>query len=107
PRSRLLRVYGPLVAAAALFVLMASLVPTVDRKVVTRTVASGTAPDLGAQGGGDAAGPAAGGAASAAAAGTGATGRRTTVPPGAHGPCADRQQQVPGDAYSPPCIAFS
>ena len=39
PRTRLLRGYGPLVAAALLFVLMATFVPTVGKQVETRTVA--------------------------------------------------------------------
>jgi hypothetical protein len=29
------------------------------------------------------------------------------VPPGSAGACPDRKLQVPGDGYSPPCVAFS
>ena len=50
PRTRLLRGYGPLVAAALLFVLMATFVPTVGKQVETRTVA-GAAADAASGGG--------------------------------------------------------
>jgi hypothetical protein len=107
--SRLLRGYGPLVAAALLFLLMAVFVPTVDREVVT---AAGTAGGTGGSGGGadvlgssetaadGSSGAAAGGGAAAAAAGKGA------LPPGVKSGCPDRQKQTK-DQYSPPCVTFS
>lgn len=38
--------------------------------------------------------------------GTGGGGEQA-APPGAAGGCPDRQEQVPGDPYSPPCVSFS
>jgi hypothetical protein len=87
--------------------------PTVGRKVVTVNgqgagdgssldgvdqgpAASGDAGAGGAQGGGTGGGRAAAGAVAKGAA-----------PPGSAGACADRKLQVPGDGYSPPCVAFS
>src|SRR5581483_2342192 len=111
--SRLLRGYGPLVAFVVVFLLIAILVPTADRPVVTRDVASGATGDNGgvlgeqqqsgdvASGGGSATG---GGGATASG---GGTVKKGALPPGVKGSCPDRTKQVPNDPYSPPCISFS
>jgi hypothetical protein len=109
PRTRLLRGYGPLVAAALLFVLMATFVPTVGKQVETRTVAGA---DAASADGGASAPDAGGGADVPGAAGTGAAvasraRARPGVAPGRVAGCADRTAQVPGDPYSPPCVEFS
>ena len=111
PRTRLLRGYGPLVAAALLFVLMATFVPTVGKQVETRTIAGAAA---GAATGGDGVSTpdAVGstdvpGAAGTAAAVASRARARPGVTPGRVAGCADRTAQVPGDPYSPPCIDFS
>ena len=107
--TRLLRGYGPLLAAALLFLLMAVFVPTVDRDVV---VASAGDQSLGAGAGGGAdvlgGGAAAGstGGSGGGATGTAAAGKRA-LPPGVKSGCPDRQKQVPNDPYSPPCVTFS
>jgi hypothetical protein len=127
---RLLKGYGPLAALLLAFLLMAWLVPTVapTQDVVhltrTATAGSGTAGSTGhastkaggsstsgAGSTGTSAGGTAGtgtgtgagtsGAAGSAGAGTGA------VATGKTGACAGQTEQVPGDPYSPPCIAFS
>jgi hypothetical protein len=111
PRTRLLRGYGPLAAAALLFVLMASFVPTVGKQIETRTV-TGAAADA-AAGGGAASGTDVGGAGDVpgAAGSTAAVASRARarpgIAPGRVTGCADRKAQVPGDPYSPPCVDFS
>jgi hypothetical protein len=107
--SRLLRGYGPLLAAMLAFLLMAVFVPTVDRQVVTAT---GTAAGNGGEAGsgadvlGDSS--ASGGGAAAGAAATGAGGaRKGALPPGVKAGCTDRQRQISNDPYSPPCVTFS
>ena len=142
PSARLLRGYGPLLAFAILFVLMAAFVPSVGPQVRTVTVAGPGAGDPGAGGGTPFTGesdpgvagpeqPASGPAGSSGTAsgppstrtaagragqpgGTPAAGSAPTRPQAgpasaaaAVGPCAGRKAQVPGDAYSPPCMAFS
>jgi hypothetical protein len=104
------RGYGPLLAAALLFLLMAVFVPTVDREVVT---AAGTAAGASGEGGADVLGNNATAAdGTAAAAGGGAAGGGGTaagkgaLPPGVKSGCPDRQKQVK-DPYSPPCVTFS
>ncbi|MFL6206264.1 MAG: hypothetical protein ACJ739_13035 [Acidimicrobiales bacterium] len=107
---RVVRSYGPLLAVAMVFLLMAVVVPTADRaheayagNVEVPTFATGQA-----------AGPEGAAAAGAAATdGTAAAGD-TTGGAGSGGgsqggvtPCTDRTLQVPGDPYSPPCYAFS
>jgi len=111
PSSRLLRGYGPLLAFVVVFLLIAILVPTADRPVVTRDVASGANGGgvLGTQTeSGDAAsggaGDVAGGGGTAAG---GGTVKKGALPPGVKGSCPDRTKQVPNDPYSPPCISFS
>ena len=110
--SRLLRGYGPLAGLAALLLLMSLLVPSKTQAPV-EVAADGAAPASGpgtaagagggspaGQGGGGAEAP--GGGAAAPAAGT-----PGSPPPGTGvRPCPDREEQQPGDPYSPPCIAF-
>lgn len=108
--QRLLRGYGPLAVFALMLLLMSVLVPSKvpDKASLASNTGSksgsgsklttqgpetvSTTPDGAAAAGGD----------PAAAGGGGAAGV-----PGATGGCPDRQEQVPGDPYSPPCIAFS
>jgi len=123
--GRLLKGYGPLAALLVAFVLMAVLVPTKapQQEVVHETqtvqgsgaagsaagttgttVPGATASGGAATGSGSAAtGAGAAGAAAAAAKTAGAA----TQPTGKTGACAGQAEQVPGDPYSPPCIAFS
>lgn len=101
--ARILRGYGPLVAFAVLFALMATLLPSTIRSSDTASGAAGpayTGTDTGA-------GTTEGTEGTAGTAGT--AGRTTTVqkPPAAQASCPDRAVQVPGDPYSPPCVAFS
>ncbi|MEY2461304.1 MAG: hypothetical protein QOG30_3134, partial [Acidimicrobiaceae bacterium] len=105
--QRLLRGYGPLAVLIVTLLLMSLLIPSkvqsTGNKVATganRAAAGSTA--SGATGAGTDSG-----AANSAAAGAGATGGSGGggVVPGS--PCADRPDQVTGDPYSPPCIAFS
>jgi hypothetical protein len=108
---RVLRGYGPLLAFVVVFLMMAVLVPTVSREVVTQN-ASGTSAATAGSGDGTTAGPGDSTGAAAAADGAAATGTGTAAtapakPAPATGSCPDRKQQVPGDPYSPPCIAFS
>jgi hypothetical protein len=105
--ARLLKGYAPLVAIVSAFLLMTLLVPTVarEREIVSPAATGGPA---GAGGTGAAAG-------ADATVPTGVNGGRSSgggggpggALPTATGPCHDRPQQVPGDAYSPPCVAFS
>src|SRR5205814_1224232 len=114
PRTRILRGYGPLVAFALVFLLMAVFFPTVGRKVVTvegQRAAAGAGSDqvdAGGSAAGDAGGAGAAGANSGAGSAAGGAGAaRSAAPPGSAGACPDRKLQVPGDGYSPPCVAFS
>ena len=100
--ARILRGYGPLVAFAVIFALMAAYLPS---KVHTAAEEAGPAETTES-------GPIAGGtkgtAGVAGKLGTAATTEQiqkalATV----KGSCPDRPKQVPGDPYSPPCIAFS
>jgi hypothetical protein len=119
--GRLLKGYGPLAALLVAFVLMATLVPTkAPTQIVVHDTNSGTAVNSGGTNAGGntttgttpgAAGssttPGAGGGSS----GTGASSKTTATSPaatlGKTGGCGAQAQQVPGDPYSPPCIAFS
>jgi len=115
---RLLKGYGPLAALLVAFVLMAWLVPTIaptqdvvhDTKVettsgggTTGTTPGGTTTQTTA-GSGTTSGTTAGGATTkgttAAPTAGAATGKSTNCPGG-------QAEQVPGDPYSPPCVAFS
>ena len=107
---RLARSYGPLLAVAMAFLLMAVVVPTADR---THEAFAGNVavPDFT---GDQAAGPAGTGGTDGAATdgaagstgGPGGTGGQAAAQGGVT-PCTDRTLQVPGDPYSPPCYAFS
>ncbi len=110
PAQRLLRGYGPLAVFALMLLLMSVLVPS---KVPTATGATSGpgATDSGSDGGPgtvvttpDGGATTGGGTGTAGSAGT--TGGTVEVP-GTSGACPDRPDQVPGDPYSPPCIAFS
>ena len=114
--QRLLRGYGPLAVAAALLLLMSLLVPSKSPNKVTAAAGAGadTGVDSGIVGGdagtagqagteGTAAGTAGAGGGTAGAAKPGAAASAAA----AKSPCTDRKDQVPGDPYSPPCIAFS
>lgn len=108
---RLLRGYGPLLAFVVVFLLMAVAVPTVGKEVVAQNTSNAVAAAGTGDAGGDGvgAGTAAGGAATgypAQAGQQGATGAPPEQAP-ATASCPDRKQQVPGDPYSPPCVAFS
>ncbi|HXN60468.1 MAG TPA: ABC transporter substrate-binding protein [Acidimicrobiales bacterium] len=123
--SRLLKGYGPLAALLVAFVLMAMLVPTKapQQEVVHESQAgAATTGDTGAAGSttattapgsaasGGAAGTAGGSAAAGAAAAGGHAQTATAAPAaatGKSGSCPGQPEQVPGDPYSPPCIAFS
>ena len=122
---RLLRGYGPLIGFVLVFVLMAAFVPTVAPEKVTVRIAEGNAAGTagGATGSGDgstAPGGATGGGAQGTSAGSGgATGggssgsgssgggtQTQAAAPSSTSGCPDRAKQVPGDPYSPPCIAW-
>jgi hypothetical protein len=111
PASRLVRGYGPLLAAALLFLLMAVFVPTVDREVVTT---SGTSAGSDAGGSADVLGSnetaedGTGAAAGGGAGGTGGTAAgKAALPPGVKSGCPNKPKQVPNDPYAPPCVLFS
>jgi hypothetical protein len=101
--QRLFRGYGPLAAFAVLLLLMSLLVPSKVQKAPAKVSASsgnGSSPTGTGSTASGAAAPVNGSAASGAGGTSGGT-----VAPGS--PCADRADQVTGDPYSPPCIAFS
>jgi hypothetical protein len=115
--QRLMRGYGPLAVFALMILLLSVLVPSKvpesDASLVSGDV--GTI-DPGTTSGGTG-GPAtgvttpgdAGGGEAAAGDGGGgeAGGGEGAAPPGAAAGCPDRQEQIPGDPYSPPCVSFS
>jgi hypothetical protein len=105
---RLLRGYGPLLAFVAVFLLMALVVPTTGKEVVTQNASSagGAATGPGTGDGASGSSTGAAGSAEGGAASTAPNGAAPTKPAAATGSCPDRKQQVPGDPYSPPCIAF-
>ena len=108
--QRLFRGYGPLAALVVFILLMSLLVPTKAQHSTTVGAAGPSSGDV--QGSLSSGSPGSGGA----AAGTAGSATRGAVT-GGHGlpatatagvsPCPDRKVQVPGDPYSPPCIAFS
>jgi hypothetical protein len=114
---RLLKGYGPLGALLVAFVLMAVLVPTISPTQVVVHDTRGVVNGGGASGGTTTATttPGAGGgttgsAGSAGKAGSSSGGVQTgssAQSTGKVGACAGQALQVPGDPYSPPCIAFS
>ncbi len=124
---RALKGYGPLAVFSILFLLMAVFVPTVKegkgsgqslaagtRAGTSGAGSPGTAGDSGDTGattgdaGSTAEGAAVGSSSGAAAPGAGSAGAQpsTGKATGKSGACADRPRQIPGDPYSPPCIAF-
>jgi hypothetical protein len=116
---RLLKGYGPLAGLLLMFVLMAAFVPSIAREQTVVSVGgagggAGTSPGAGATAGTSSSGA----AANAGSAGTAGSAARTSGNParpgtaasgaaGAAAPCPGKSLQVPGDPYSPPCIAFS
>jgi len=127
---RILRGYGPLAVFAAMLVLMAMLVPTTvpnqqvsatgsgapaagqgfgaqsnDGATTGSTVAGAPSTTPGTQGGAD---PAAAGGGGGDASGVASDGAGSGIAPveGVQA-CPDRQEQIPGDPYSPPCVAWA
>src|SRR5947208_495461 len=113
--QRLLRGYGPLAVFAVLLLLMSLLVPSKSPTKVNAAGAGSDTGDVGIVGGtegaagtaGDATGAAGGAAGAAGAAGGAAKPGAGAAAAAAKSPCTDRKDQVQGDPYSPPCIAFS
>ncbi len=118
PRDRLFRGYGPLIGFTALFLAIAVLVPSQQREVRVEPLdqsallaevaeadegTEATETEVGAATE-EAAAPADEGPAPAA--GPTETAPPATAPPSTTG-CPDRELQVPGDPYSPPCTTFS
>jgi hypothetical protein len=124
---RILRGYGPLAVFAAMLVLMAVLVPTTVPSQQVSASGSGT-PDGGSgfsTSGGSSSGAATPGApgstpadgGDAAAGGGGGEGGGGGVAADGEGSgiapvegvqaCPDRQEQIPGDPYTPPCVAWA
>ncbi len=107
PRKRLLSNravygYGPLVAFLVVFVLMAALLPSVvgpDEATTTGGRDTQKSADELGLGGGK--------AATEGQKGTQGSGATTRTIPAQTTGCPDRDRQIPGDPYSPPCIAFS
>ncbi len=117
---RLLKGYGPLAALLIAFVLMAVLVPTVaptqnvihDTQSVSSTGTSGTGPAgtstaTTAPGAGSTTGTTAAGGVATGSTSAGSSKTATGAPLGKTGGCGTQAEQVPGDPYSPPCVAFS
>ena len=114
--QRLLRGYGPLAVFAVLLLLMALLVPTKtpDAGVGVEAGTGGPSGDGDLVPGGPT-GIGSGGTegTSVTTGGGGAEGAAGAAAPGATAAaagvsaCKDRKEQVPGDPYTPPCIAFS
>ena len=93
--SMLLSGYGPLVVLIAIFGLITTLTPTVAPEQILTTRSGGREGSTVDGGEGtEGSGP-------SVVAGRPASGGASI------GPCPDREKQVPGDGYSPPCIAFS
>ena len=111
---RLLRGYGPLAVFVVLLLVMAILVPSKDPEATT--LASGGSGDdetqeLGTEDGVPIEGPQAGtegqaGTAGSTTGGAAQPGAKKGLPAKVEG-CPGQKDQVPGDPYSPPCIAFS
>ena len=102
--ARTLRGYGPLVAFAILFALMAAFLPS---KI--RTASAGDSSPLGQ----DLADQQQNTGTKGTQGTKGTKGTTTSVAgtgaqaPAAKGSCPDRKEQIPGDPYSPPCISFT
>jgi hypothetical protein len=103
--QRLLRGYGPLAIFALLILLLSVLVPSkVQGEDVDSDGASATTPSTAADGSPIVVAPGETPTDGATATGGGGTGSAAVAPKLA---CPDRQDQVPGDPYSPPCVSFS
>jgi hypothetical protein len=108
--QRLFRGYGPLAVFALMILLLSILIPSKvhDEQSVASTDTSSAGVGSGAPTGD---GSAATDGSAAATGGTttggtaGGTGGQAAV--GTKAGCPDRELQVPGDPYSPPCVAFS
>ncbi len=100
--ARVLRGYGPLVAFVVLFALMAAFIPSTLRDAGDLEAAG-----VADSGGIGPTGPTGGTAGTAGTKGTAGSTRIIPDLPPAKGSCPDRPKQVPGDPYSPPCIAFT
>jgi len=124
--GRVLRGYAPVAILGLLFAIMAATVPSTYRDAeasagalgttdggLTETgdsTRSGLGTTTGDDGttGGPTGGGGGGGDAVAAGGGGGTTGGGGgAAAPAASEGCPDRAEQIPGDPYSPPCIAFS
>jgi len=103
--QRLLRGYGPLAAFAVLLLLMSLLVPSKVQSSGARVASSGGTGSTGGTGATGVGGTGATNGSTSSGAATGGGGTGGTVTPGS--PCGDRADQITGDPYSPPCIAFS
>ena len=108
--QRLLRGYGPLALLVVLLIVVATLVPSKPQKIVN--AASSGNDDTGfVTGNGDttdsttATGETVPGGATGVASGTKSASGKTISTPTSCPP--ERKDQVTGDPYSPPCIAFS
>ena len=120
--QRLMRGYGPLAVFALMILLLSVLVPskvpendaslvsgdigTVGPTIETDGGTDGPATGIETDDGGTTGGDDGGGTTDGGDDG-GATGGEAAPPPGAAGGCPDRQEQIPGDPYSPPCVSFS
>jgi hypothetical protein len=110
--QRLFRGYGPLAVFLVALLLMALLVPSKvpdEGASVDAGGSGGSSADGGSGASGDGSTGAAGDANGGAGAGAGAAGGTGTpgaAPPGSTGGCPDRKEQIPGDPYSPACVAF-
>jgi hypothetical protein len=106
--QRLLRGYGPLAVLAVLLLIMAVLVPTKspDATVAADSATNGDDETL-VIGGTDDTIPLEGGTTTPGGSTAGSAGGVKKGIPGRTEVCPGRADQVPGDPYSPPCIAFS
>ena len=113
PWQRLLRGYGPLALLVILILLLSILVPSKvqdDNDAVDADNASNETPTQDDGSGTLVPGVTTDGGTTAADGGTATGGGTTGGTGGAVAPklaCPDRQDQVPGDPYSPPCVAFT
>jgi hypothetical protein len=121
--SRLLRGYGPLAVLAVMLILMAALIPTKAPDPQSVSSDGGFEGDTGDgffEGGGDGTtttvadadptegGEGAAGAPDAGGGGVAADGQGSGIAPVAGvQACPDRAEQIPGDPYSPPCVAWA
>jgi hypothetical protein len=110
--SRIMRGYGPVAVLGLLFALMAALVPSTYRDAEeANTIAAGPSTSeavaSGDESGSDSATSTTAAGASAGAAGADGGAPAAAGPPPPGGNCPDREKQIPGDPYSPPCVSFA